>query len=209
MKLSLLFSESKYKTLIQQGHNPEVVQKAREISSKYIVWLTKMIGHMYDGDIFMGFDDLELIVKWAEKNKINLEKYGIEHSEDLLAKAIEWGKISKGLSYDPIFKFDNGWAIVSVPKEDIQLEGRLMRNCLKQGAYSEGIYSLRNKNNNPHASIRINPKTGNVEDIRGKNNEVPKKEYMNMIRKWLKSENLRAADREIGLNRFIDGATDF
>jgi len=76
--------------------------------------------------------------------------------------------------------------MVEVNADDEVAEGKNMGNCigdLCRVSESNKIYSLRDSNNNPHASIQI--ENGIVGQIRGKGNTSPILEYSEYIVEWL------------------------
>jgi len=76
--------------------------------------------------------------------------------------------------------------MVEVNADDEVAEGKNMGNCigdLCRVSESNKIYSLRDSNNNPHASIQI--ENGKVGQIRGKGNTSPILEYSEYIVEWL------------------------
>lgn len=103
---------------------------------------------------------------------------------------------------DVVYNFDNGYRVVRVPasedtefrwKDDEEtsydrvIEGNLMGICLGSGQllYQSDceVYSLRDRNNNPHVTMRI--EEGEFEEIKGKSNEIPVLKYSRMVREWI------------------------
>ena len=99
---------------------------------------------------------------------------------------------------DVVYSFKNGYHIVSVTDpEDLETEGKTMQHCV--GGYCDlvasggtKIYSLRDQNNDPHAtmetSISFDDKGNTYEEIaqiKGKQNKPPVKKYQDMIKQWL------------------------
>ena len=99
----------------------------------------------------------------------------------------------------------NGWTVRKVvSKNDLEVEGNKMNHCV--GGYCENvtsgssiIYSLRDPQNEPHATLEGNPEFSygsntkkkltniNFEQIKGHSNSEPKQEYKNMIKEWFQS----------------------
>ncbi len=102
---------------------------------------------------------------------------------------------------DVVYKFENGFTIVDVNTEnDLEVEGEKMGHCV--GSYCDYvasgetiIYSLRDKRNNPHATIEVVPtlplgrtrSRGRVDQIKGKGNAAPVEKYRPMIKQWLQT----------------------
>ena len=128
--------------------------------------------------------------------------------DQVLRLSEEWHEQFKGKedstgpyqTKDVVYDFENGFTIVKVPPEDLGTEGDNMGHCV--GGYCEYvqsgntvIYSLRNPNNKPHATIEVRPTLplgrrrtrGDVEQIKGKQNEPPVPKYRGMIKQWLKT----------------------
>ncbi len=88
----------------------------------------------------------------------------------------------------------NGWTIQRIMSEnDLKTEGNKLNHCI--GSYckevereSTIVYSLRDPQNEPHASINTSDSAGNeVEQIFGHSNSEPKDLYKRMIREWIMS----------------------
>lgn len=94
-----------------------------------------------------------------------------------------------------VWDFGNGYTIVDIPSEDLEIEGNKMGHCV--GGYcrfvDEGnkIYSLRDANNEPHVTISYQTNSrdrpgGELYEIKGKQNKPPIKKYGQMVSGWLK-----------------------
>ena len=115
-----------------------------------------------------------------------------------------------------VYDFGNGFTIVDIMTEnDLEVEGNKMGHCV--GGYcdavAEGdvfIYSLRDKRNEPHATIEVRPAAyisrdqpptkPSVDQIKGKGNDVPVEKYRPMIRQWLQSTDFSYEDNLDYLN---------
>lgn len=100
-----------------------------------------------------------------------------------------------------VYDFENGFTIVEVPSEDLGTEGDNMGHCV--GGYCDAvesgmtiIYSLRDRNNKPHATIEVEKTRYEtvVHQIKGKGNDAPVPKYRPMIKQWLKTTNLNYHD---------------
>lgn len=122
-------------------------------------------------------------------------------------------ELDESLNYqtnDIVYAFEDGWNIVKLGAKDCETEGDQMGNCV--GGYanrieqeSTQVYSLRDKNNNPHATLEViiplkiptKNKQGKmefkphkeiiIEQIQGKGNEEPIDEYKAKIKEWFTS----------------------
>jgi len=85
-----------------------------------------------------------------------------------------------------IMDFGNGYAMVHLStKENFVREGNLMGHCV--GGYNpktSTIYSLRDKNNEPHATLQITGKN-RIKQIKGKSDAAPLPKYQSMIKMFL------------------------
>jgi len=134
-----------------------------------------------------------------EFNKAKIEK---EESERASEKANSNGYLSNDIVYD----FGDGWKVVYVPavgeiegfqgdlntSHDRVLEGDKNGLCLGSGLrfYQDNsngkIYSVRDPENKPRVTIRIQEDT--LHEAKGKNNNPPDAEGANHAREWFKSD---------------------
>lgn len=71
------------------------------------------------------------------------------------------------------------WVRISTP-EQLDYEGNAMGHCVGSGGYDETvdhIYSLRDSNNLPHATVEFNPKLNRYEQIQGRGNKLVSTKY--------------------------------
>ena len=86
-----------------------------------------------------------------------------------------------------------GWTVQLVKTEnDLEVEGNKMGHCVS--SYSEKveagkckIFSLRDPQNEPHATIETDASGKDAEQIRGKSNAEPIDQYKAMIKEWVGS----------------------
>ncbi len=137
--------------------------------------------------------------------------------QSVFALSEEWhDQIGKGYKFtgdyqhkDIVYKFDNGFTIVDVNTEhDLGIEGQKMGHCV--GTYCDDvasgkttIYSLRDKKNDPHATIEVNS-GGGVDQIKGNGNSKPKDRYAKMILQWLRTTDLDYSSSPDYLNLLTD-----
>jgi hypothetical protein len=92
-------------------------------------------------------------------------------------------------------EFEDGWTIKYLGAQDLAREGELMGHCVGGycGQVSSGqtmIYSLRDKKNEPHVTIEIEPATYEPNDVyrviqvQGKGNSTPDPHYDNMVKEF-------------------------
>ncbi len=126
--------------------------------------------------------------------------------------AREWHETLKGVEVtgdyetkEVVWDFKNGYTMVLVPSEDLSIEGEYMGHCV--GGYCDSvasgrinIYSLRDGNNRPHATIEVIsekgfvPPAGQVQQIKGKGNAAPAEKYRPMIKQWLRASDFSYQD---------------
>tara|TARA_Y100000287_G_scaffold185914_1_gene190708 strand:+ start:6426 stop:8966 length:2541 start_codon:yes stop_codon:yes gene_type:complete len=104
-----------------------------------------------------------------------------------------------------VYDFENGYKIVQIPAEDIETEGEKMNHCV--GSYCDAMergevimFSLRNRNNEPHATVEVDPEERRVLQIKGNSNSPPKEEYRPMLSQWLATTELDYKDSPDYLN---------
>ena len=88
------------------------------------------------------------------------------------------------LGVEVIKKYGDGfkWVKLTTP-ETVEREGEILNNCLKENpeVYAkDGVYSLRDRSDNPHVAFIINQHK-EVEDIKGKNNQPVSKKYLKYL----------------------------
>lgn len=109
--------------------------------------------------------------------------------------------------------FDDGWSIVTVPVDDLKVEGQLMGHCVGGHGYArrvtsgeDQILSLRDPKNRPHATIQLRTKNGKIMDIpqiAGKRNRAVQATCRPYIRK-LVTKLFREYDCQLTVNEYID-----
>ena len=111
-------------------------------------------------------------------------------------------------------EFKSEYKIVQlIDKEAFKYEGKVMKHCVGdelQNYYKETqsgdtmIFSLRDKNDNPHATIQYNPKTYEIEQVKGKANGTIKSKYVKYIKEFInnppKSLEIEEIDEEDLIN---------
>ncbi len=100
---------------------------------------------------------------------------------------------------ETVFDYPDGWTIRRLTGKDHLLnEGEEMGSCIPRhvGSITQGqhhLYSLKDPQNRSHANIFMTPgekgswEGGEVLDIRGKQNEPPRKEYAEYLKRWFSS----------------------
>ena len=104
-----------------------------------------------------------------------------------------------------VYKFSDGMFFAKLNSSQcLDREGKLMQHCV--GSYAdrvrEGkvvIYSLRDKKNQPHATLETRGKS--IYQIKGKQNEAPVEKYVPYIKEFILKNNfdVRGDEENIGL----------
>lgn len=132
------------------------------------------------------------IVDWAEDEGIDLNKYDWF---DAAAESERWAEQRK-LEDIPqgriVYRFGDGWTIQQLSRqEQLDAESNIMQHCLEE--YTGGdpvtsvdgrdvwIYSLRDPTGAPHATMEWDLEDSYVSQLRGKQNDVPKPDYLERI----------------------------
>lgn len=136
------------------------------------------------------------IVDWAEDEKVDLMRVSglsaVEESERWsLERKIKPGKIPQG---EVVHRFPDGWTVQELGLEgrgrdaqaELDVEGDVMQHCV--GDYNVGrigydyrIFSLRDPKGSPHATMEWHPDEQYVVQLRGKQNDTPKSEYLSRM----------------------------
>ena len=142
---------------------------------------------------------------WVEAENIDLHLYNWTEAVEATR---EWHEScalgDRDGDYEPLreedieLELENGWKIVKITNEhDMTTEGNLMGHCVGGGGYwrkyEEGrclIFSLRDKKNEPHATVEIGgPNLQEVVQIQGKENNEPIQKYKDMLREWFEGSS--------------------
>jgi hypothetical protein len=133
-------------------------------------------------------------------------KVSYRHIRD---KAEEWiAKLNrnKGLLNHPgktenIFQFKNGFNLVKLKDQAAKdWEGFHLRHCVSTYTNHDGIYSLRDKYNIPHATLEIDPyDKKHIKQIKGFGNGTVNPQYAEMIIEFLNhyGSNLKVSDNQL------------
>jgi hypothetical protein len=133
----------------------------------------KIIDKLYK----MRWDDvLEKSLKWHEKlaeKRLKVYSFG-GHADDI----------------NEVMSFSNGFKVVKVTSiKGLDFEGNAMGHCVGQGGYDDldrvTIFSLRDKDNMPHATIEYIPQDKEVYQIQGRANGSVIKKYLPMLKSFL------------------------
>ena len=134
---------------------------------------------------------VDYIAQLPEREQNKLYKLNFKQ---LLQKVVNWdeemeaqvtkAKLDKSNIGEVIIDFKNGYKFIKLNKteDSYKYEGNVMGHCVGSNFnhyQHSDIYSLRDKNNEPHATIEV--KKGGVYQIKGKNNKAPIPKYIPYI----------------------------
>lgn len=147
------------------------------------------------------YDTFEKALNQAQKWHEIMARRAMEKAKetDLYAKSSEGTKFEMDLS--------NGMkAYRLTTPEALDFESNYMGHCVGKGSYDEGlikgtleIYSIRDKNGEPHATLEI--KKGKVYQCKGKGNKTPVARYIPAIQRFVEAKNydIESDAKNVGL----------
>lgn len=100
---------------------------------------------------------------------------------------------------ETVHEFENGYSIVRLTTTgQLEDESAMMQHCVGQGAYHQrvmdettAIFSLRDPAGKAHATIEIDLKNGSVEQVKGKQNVIPRMDYFSLVATWLNTQKYK------------------
>ncbi len=132
--------------------------------------------------------ELGLIIDWISKSSDGAKLQSMTWDQAVKAQkdwydAEDTEPLGSYITNEVVMRLPDGYKIVQIyDAEDLHMEGQLMQNCLQDGRYDElvkrhdsKIYSLRDSNNEPHASMEVTK--GEMLQCFGKQNRKPVAQY--------------------------------
>lgn len=148
--------------------------------------------------------DLNLLITFlVENNDLKLERLSVPQA---LNKAKTWqhrqlkkaqATVESGI-VEEVYKFSNGLKFVRLVDQASKIwEGKHMGHCVGGEEYqdSSNLYSLRDRNNFPHATLEINGKW--IEQINGKSNKVLADRYQKYLIEFFKNKQFSFYNNEV------------
>lgn len=166
---------------------------------KYDVWIAKEVKK--NPLLIDRISEIRLIIDWVLSNKINVFEYSFElalekqkewHNKMLVEYNIEEINIPQ-IEHDRIvFRCSNPkYFIYLLNEKELTYEGKMMGHCIGQDFYRKKIknnqsivLSLRDTNNEPHVTIEIDVKKGEVLQQYSKGNSIPPKRYIKLLHEF-------------------------
>lgn len=179
---------------------------------RFVKWLANQVEERVrasrDEDITRSPEILQNIVDWI--NAEGTDEYLNGSFQDADYAAERWHH-SRSMDDDlqissqdenVIHRWDDGWKVVRVPPGDCSAEGQAMGHCVSGYAdkVRKGhtmIYSLRDPKDRPHVTVELilmareDGSEWVINQIKGKQNAVPKDEYGRRVIEWIKSSGFR------------------
>lgn len=134
------------------------------------------------------------IVDWVIGTRLDTQGLQAISWPDAIKASEEWhqtiGQTAREIELDNrdvVHDFGDGYVVVRLSCDDLGDEGDVMGHCVGTHRVDDQnqIFSLRDGKNRPHATIEVT--SGEVVEIKGKQNEVPIPKYGKMIDAWLQS----------------------
>ena len=188
---------------LPQAMNNEVRNWINSNLKNYLIKILKTSPNL-DIEELENKDEIEHIIDYLNSPEApsRLQKMSYmqanENSKKWLKTQIKKGRsINEAISdYQIFLDFEDGFKFIKlVGEKSYKKEGFLMSHCVAsyyKRSDSE-IYSLRDKNNNPHATIEVVRNRGKIEQIKGKGNGVIHPLYANYILDFIRKINLRVS----------------
>lgn len=166
---------------------------------KYDVWIAKEVKK--NPLLINKIPEIRLIIDWVLSNKINIFEYSFDlalekqkewhvhmfakhNLEEISIPEIEQSRI--------VFRCSNSnYFIYLLSEKELNYEGKCMGHCIGQDFYRKKIknkqsliLSLRDIKNQPHVTIEIDVKRGEVLQQYSKGNTVPPKKYIKLLHEF-------------------------
>lgn len=101
--------------------------------------------------------------------------------------------VAASIDSEVVYEFENGYRMVRLnTSAELEVESSMMQHCVGQGAYHGavaagviGIYSLRDPAGKAHVTIEVDIGANTVEQVKGKQNDIPRPDYFAMVAEWL------------------------
>jgi hypothetical protein len=214
--LSGILLENKNEKLVKLGFSEEFASYLNDIGGKYAMvlgdWSVKQYtkDHNIDKsnikDIFPLINQnavidyiknnettVNTIMEWLKfPNRPQVDLKQIKNLEEALDKAIEWHEslTATGVIVDEsgeiIKTYPEGYYWIDLKTNSSMAEKDAMGHC-GTDSLATTLFSLRNsKTKEPHVTIAYNEKTGNITQVKGKQNKKPVEKYMKYVIDLLK-----------------------
>lgn len=121
---------------------------------------------------------------WQQQERIDLNKTNALEALEALETFEPDIEVEPG---EVVFSWDDGWTVQKLTQKDQLVdEGEQMQHCV--GSYCSNVasgdtvvYSLRDAEGKPHATMEVKRGATRFEQVQGKQNQDPKPEYMERV----------------------------
>ena len=172
------------------------VRKAKAINPQYYQWILRVWkehpDQEFDESWFHYLDSSTITPEKLLETPVEKVRAASEKWHRQFAKKNKGGQYTKSPQTPGSVQIDPKYWLVDVPPEDARIEGNRMGNCIGHHVKPSPtlkILSLRDANNQPHASMSIaldgKSKVGTIQEIKGKSNKPPIPAYSVPIVKWI------------------------
>lgn len=104
---------------------------------------------------------------------------------------------AKDIASEIVHDFGNGYVMVRLnTSAELEAESVMMQHCVGQGAYHglvesdlTRIFSLRDSHGKAHVTIEVDARELSVEQVKGKQNRIPRTDYFEMVAEWLNTKD--------------------
>jgi len=177
-----------------EGHlkYEQTQKKAQDISRRYYQWILK-VWKTAEAEVPI---DRE-IFDYFEANEMDLEDIKDLTLDRARASSHEWheriqnisanyGVHKHGIDTEGTVQIGQ-WFFVPLHRDDAELEGKLMQNCIRSYIFDtagQSVMSMRNASNRPFVDIRIID-YNKISEIKGRQNRQPVPKYQKAVLDWL------------------------
>lgn len=104
---------------------------------------------------------------------------------------------ARDIASEIVHDFGNGYVMVQLKTSaELEAESVMMQHCVGQGAYhgaveadTTRIFSLRDSHGKAHVTIEVDVRELSVEQVKGKQNRIPRADYFEMVAEWLNTKD--------------------
>jgi hypothetical protein len=187
---------------MRESPNPDTGWNYRGFNNLPEAQLERQLSNMF-GELYDWYKSAK-----TENPNFDLATFSLVKANEL---SHEWHKVmagqGEGKIYTPyqrdengaivderiVHKFDDGWFMVQVMNEnDLQVEGNIMNHCV--GSYCRDvekgylrIFSLRDPQNHPHATIELDGDSNTIQQVKGNSNDDLRGKEYDKVSEWLQS----------------------
>jgi hypothetical protein len=214
--LSGIITENRNEKLTKLGFSEDFATYLNDVGGKYALVLGDWSARQYANDHGVNKTNLKEILPLVDQNKVieylksnettvdtiiewlkfpnrpQVDLKQIKTLEEALDAAIEWHQTLEASgtitdeSGEIIKQYPEGYYWIDLKTNNSPEEGNAMGHCGRDGNATT-LFSLRDKKTKePHVTIAYNDETGNITQVKGKQNKKPIEKYMKFVMDLLK-----------------------